>query len=119
MGKAGAAPRAALAPQVGLTVPGRPYVGRFYAGPAGTLVPTYASGRADRPRSAAGMGPGFSMRSMMVPDPLPVTAFNTRSGTPSLREAKPLVTAGRLARGHVGKGRNNSEYRVEVRVTNR
>ena len=33
-------------------------------------------GRADRPRSAAGMG-------------LPVTVFNTRSGTPSLREAKP------------------------------
>ena len=34
------------------------------------------SGRADRPRSVAGMG-------------LPVSAFNTRSGTPSLREAKP------------------------------
>ena len=56
--------------KAGLTVPGRPYVGRFYAGPAGTLVPTCASGRADRPRSAAGMGSGFSMRSMMVPDPV-------------------------------------------------
>jgi len=35
------------------------------------------------------MGSGFSMRSMMVPDPVAGFGLNTRSGTPSLREAKP------------------------------
>ncbi len=46
-------------------------------------------GRADRPRSAAGMGSGFSMQSMMVPDPVAGFGLHTRSGTPSRREAKP------------------------------
>jgi hypothetical protein len=48
-----------------------------------------ALGRADRPRSAAGMGSGFSVRSMMVPDPVAGFGLHTRSGTPSRREAKP------------------------------
>ena len=46
----------ALCVEVGKIVPGRPLC---------------LSGRADRPRSAAGMGSGFSPRSGMVPDPVP------------------------------------------------
>ncbi len=53
------------------------------------------SGRADRPRSAAGMGSGFSMRSMMVPDP--VTGFGlqheVRHAIAPRGEARPRVSA--------------------------
>jgi len=41
-------------------------------------------GRADRPRSAAGMGSGFSTRSVMVPDPV----FRPRTS----RDAGPYLT---------------------------
>ena len=74
------------------------------------------SGRADRPGRPPAWGLASACAAGWCLPPLPIAAFNMRSGTPSRCEAKPLETAGRLSRGHVGKG---GEVGVLGRVRNR
>jgi len=93
-----------------------------------------ASDRADRPRSAAGMGSGFSTRSVMVPDPLPVSRqvglqHEVRHAIASRGEARPRVLAadeqGRSSlprgketegSGSVGRGRSSDPSQPPIQV---
>ena len=88
-------------------------------------------GRADRPRSAADMGSGFSTRSVMVPDPVAVFGLQheVRHAIASRGEARPRVLAadeqGRSSlprgketegSGSVGRGRSSDPSQPPIQV---
>ena len=84
--------------------PGRPHPPCPHA--LMSSLPPYASGRADRPRSADGMGSGFASRSDDVPDLMSAHIPRTsRDAGPYRRErGSRAVGRWRLAVRHAGKG---------------
>ena len=84
--------------------PGRPHPPCPHA--LMSSLPPYASGRADRPRSADGMGSGFISRSDDVPDLMSAHIPRTsRDAGPYRRErGSRAVWRWRLAVRHAGKG---------------